>query len=142
MAADYVFVREYDGRTTDVVIVKGVEDMKVRESWSDYSLRPLSVDENAAVLTSSDEVVVKLSSLILTGEGAENYNLTTKEIYAIVSSENVASLDGLSPLGTLTRGYSLTTDGEGKVIKSVSQVTKEDVIKVRVTDGEFSASVI
>ena len=30
VAADYVFVREYDGRVTDVVIVKGVEDMKVR----------------------------------------------------------------------------------------------------------------
>ena len=32
VAADYVFVREYDGRVTDVVIVKGVEDMKVREA--------------------------------------------------------------------------------------------------------------
>ncbi len=30
VAADYVFARKYDGRVTDVVIVKGVEDMKVR----------------------------------------------------------------------------------------------------------------
>lgn len=30
LAADYVFARKYDGRVTDVIIVKGAEDMKVR----------------------------------------------------------------------------------------------------------------
>ena len=56
--------------------------------------------------------------------------------------KNVASLDGLSPLGTLTRGYSVTTDEDGKVIKSVNQIKKNDTVKVRVTDGEFNATVI
>ncbi len=30
LAADFIFARKYDGRVTDVVIVKGIEDMKVR----------------------------------------------------------------------------------------------------------------
>ena len=57
-------------------------------------------------------------------------------------AENAARLDGLSPLGTLARGYSLSKDKGGNVIKSVSQVATGDVISVTVSDGEFSAEII
>lgn len=54
-------------------------------------------------------------------------------------AQNVAKLDGLSPLGTLARGYSLTRASDGGVIKSVSQVKEGDTVSVRLCDGEFSA---
>lgn len=53
-----------------------------------------------------------------------------------------ARLDALSPLGTLSRGYSLTKKSDGEIIKSVSQVKSGDKIQVKVADGEIKAEVI
>ena len=52
----------------------------------------------------------------------------------------VSKLDGLSPLGTVARGFSVAS-GESGVIKSVSQVKSGDNISVRVADGSFDAVV-
>lgn len=57
-------------------------------------------------------------------------------------AEDAARLDGLSPLGTLGRGYSLTRDKNGRVLRSVAQVSAGDRVSVRVKDGEFSAEVV
>ena len=57
-------------------------------------------------------------------------------------AENAAKLDGLSPLGTLARGYSLSKDKNGNVLKSVTQVESGDVISVTVSDGELRAEII
>ena len=56
-------------------------------------------------------------------------------------AEGAARLDGLSPLGTLNRGYSLAKTADGRVVRSVSQVRAGDMVRVRVTDGEFAAEV-
>lgn len=57
-------------------------------------------------------------------------------------AEAAAKLNGLSPLGTLGRGYSLTKDDSGRVVRSVSQVNSGDMINVTVADGDFSARVV
>lgn len=57
-------------------------------------------------------------------------------------AEAAAKLDGLSPLGTLARGYSVVKGADGKVVKSAARVQSGDVIKVTVSDGEFSAEVL
>jgi exodeoxyribonuclease VII large subunit len=49
-------------------------------------------------------------------------------------------LQALSPLAVLKRGYAVITKNE-KVVTSVSQVRVEDVLRVRVQDGEFNARV-
>ncbi len=59
-----------------------------------------------------------------------------KQMLSVYASK----LDGLSPLGTVARGFSLAT-GESGVIKSVNQVKSGDEIKVRVSDGSFDAVV-
>lgn len=56
-------------------------------------------------------------------------------------SEASVKLDALSPLGTLARGFSVTKDNNGSVVKSVTQVNDGDTIHVTVTDGEISAQV-
>ena len=55
--------------------------------------------------------------------------------------KHIAKLDALSPLKTLTRGYSLA-EFNGHVIKSVSQVKKDDEINLRLSDGSISARVL
>lgn len=51
-----------------------------------------------------------------------------------------AKLDSLSPLATLSRGYSLTTS-DGKVVKSVDQISAGDVIETRIHNGNIISRV-
>ena len=56
-------------------------------------------------------------------------------------SEKIAKLDALSPLKTLTRGYSIT-EKNGKIIKSKNDLSKDDEIKIRFYDGEKQAKIM
>ena len=51
-------------------------------------------------------------------------------------------LHALSPLGVLSRGYAIAFDENKKVIKSVSAVEIGQPVTVKLSDGEFSASVV
>lgn len=53
----------------------------------------------------------------------------------------LSRLETLSPLATLSRGYSVAKDESGKVIKSVTSVKSGDSISVTVTDGAIKAVV-
>ncbi len=49
--------------------------------------------------------------------------------------ELVTKLDALSPLKTLTRGYTLT-EKDGKIIKSATELQQNDKVKLKFADGE------
>ncbi|MBE5041127.1 exodeoxyribonuclease VII large subunit [Ructibacterium gallinarum] len=51
----------------------------------------------------------------------------------------VSRLDGLSPLGALHRGFSVTEDGNGHVIRSVKQTAPGEKISILVEDGRILA---
>ncbi len=53
----------------------------------------------------------------------------------------VERLKGLSPLAKLNQGFSYVTAETGKVVKSVNHVSKNDVLKIYVTDGIVKAKV-
>ncbi len=54
--------------------------------------------------------------------------------------KEIARLDSLSPLKTLARGYSIVSNAEsGKIIKSISDLNKNDNINIRLIDGEKQA---
>ena len=55
--------------------------------------------------------------------------------------ELVSKLDTLSPLKTLTRGYSII-EKEGKIVKSIADLQTEDEISIRLKDGEKQAKII
>jgi len=52
-----------------------------------------------------------------------------------------SKLDSLSPLGTLSRGFSLVFSEEGNLVKLVSDVKSKDKIDVKLSDGIVRATV-
>ena len=52
-----------------------------------------------------------------------------------------AQLGAVSPLAVLQRGYSITTDKDGNVIRSAAQVKKGDVMTTRTADGTIQSTV-
>jgi len=55
---------------------------------------------------------------------------------------NIAKLDALSPLAVLTRGYSITQGGDGKVLRDAAEVKPGDKLKIRLERGKLNAEVL
>ena len=64
------------------------------------------------------------------------------EKYKSVCVKNIAKIDALSPLKTLTRGYSVVQNETGHVIKSKDDVKKNDKLNITLQDGKIDAVVI
>jgi len=54
----------------------------------------------------------------------------------------MASLDALSPLAVLGRGYSIATNERGKIIGSVDQIKQNEDVQIRLSDGKLKARVL
>ena len=67
----------------------------------------------------------------------ENKKQTEKEKYVKL----VSKLDALSPLKTLTRGYSII-ESDNKIVKSVNDLHKGQNIEIRLVDGKKEAQVL
>lgn len=52
----------------------------------------------------------------------------------------IAKLDALSPLKTLTRGYSIA-EKDGEIVKSVKTLKKDDIINLKFVDGNVETKV-
>jgi len=52
------------------------------------------------------------------------------------------SLNLLSPLSTLSRGYTITQDNEGKIITSIKKIKTEEVIFTKFHDGKVASKVV
>ena len=70
---------------------------------------------------------------------AQNQNITRKKQRYIAA---ISKLDAMSPLKVLTRGYSMTCTEQGEVVRSVSQVELGERIRVSLSDGILSATVM
>lgn len=57
------------------------------------------------------------------------------------SVELISKLDTLSPLKTLTRGYSIAQK-QGKTIKSAKEIKKDDTLDIKFIDGEIKTKVL
>lgn len=55
-------------------------------------------------------------------------------------AQNTAKLEALSPLGILTRGYSVTTLENGKVLSSVKEASVGAPVFIRLRDGAVRAT--
>ena len=57
------------------------------------------------------------------------------------ATKNIAKLDALSPLKTLARGYSIVQKNE-KIVKSINELNKDDIISLKLADGNKDAKII
>jgi exodeoxyribonuclease VII large subunit len=53
----------------------------------------------------------------------------------------MAALDALSPLNVLGRGYSITYDEKGEVLRRAEDVSVNETVKVRLSKGSFKAKI-
>ena len=54
----------------------------------------------------------------------------------------MAKLDALSPLSVLARGYSITQDDGGRIIRDAEQANPGDKLKIRLERGKLNAEVL
>jgi exodeoxyribonuclease VII large subunit len=54
----------------------------------------------------------------------------------------MASLDALSPLAVLRRGFSVTENEKGKILRSADDVKADEKVKIRLAQGKIEAKVI
>jgi exodeoxyribonuclease VII large subunit len=52
-----------------------------------------------------------------------------------------ASLDALSPLGVLQRGYAIAQDADGKLVRDAAAVKPGDVVNVRLAKGKLGTRI-
>lgn len=69
---------------------------------------------------------------------AQLHQISLKKQYFIGYT---SKLDALSPLKVLTRGYALTQQKDGSVIRSVKQIHCDDLIHITLADGNITAEV-
>ena len=84
------------------------------------------------------ENYIKIDSYVKTLENLMN---KIKEKNKNKYIELVSKLDTLSPLKTLTRGYTII-EKDGKIVKSITDLKREDNISIRLKDGEKQAKII
>ena len=113
-------------------LIKKVEIMKLRYEKcmsSRVFKEPLrNINDNYLKI---DTYVKRLENIIRVKQKEEK----TKYV------ELVSKLDALSPLKTLTRGFSIT-EKDNKIVKSVKDLNSGDKIDLRFVDGERQATVL
>ena len=72
----------------------------------------------------------------LTAAQTDNLSLHHRRYIALA-----ASLDAMSPLRVLSRGYSIASGADGTVVKSVSELSEGEKIRLRLSDGSASCVV-
>ncbi|MGN1013050.1 MAG: exodeoxyribonuclease VII large subunit [Clostridia bacterium] len=79
-----------------------------------------------------------IDNLMTKSESTLKYKV---EKYKTRCIKSITKIDTLSPLKTITRGYCVTEDIDGKIVRKVSDVKPNEEIKITVTDGKISAIV-
>ena len=70
---------------------------------------------------------------------AQNHNITRARQRFIAQ---ISKLEAMSPLKVLTRGYSMAQTQRGEVVRSINQVELGERIRIRLSDGTISATVM
>ena len=83
----------------------------------------------------------KYISLDMINKSLQNSINNKVQINKTKMVELITKLDSLSPLKTLTRGYSIL-EKDNKIVKSVKSLNINDEIRIRLIDGNAKAKVI
>ena len=89
-------------------------------------------------------LIHQISGAMASDEGTLRFNgtdITHLPMHERVLAGLARSLNALSPLATLERGYAIAFDAQGRTVQSIQQVNVDDTLRVRVRDGEIAAKV-
>lgn len=105
------------------------------ENKLEYNVMRLKKVMTSKVFTSPlqriNDEYVKVDKLMQTLLNVLNSKIKDNKIKLV---KNIAKLDTLSPLKTLTRGYSIT-ESKGKIVKYARDLKTGDEINIRFQDG-------
>ena len=124
-------LKQYNNRYKNA-LKKKIEVMRL--SYEKCMARPAFKNPTQKINEKLIVVDMKVKSL------QTSINLKLKEERTKFVKE-VARLDSLSPLKTLSRGYSIVTTQNGNIAKSVEDLKKDDEVKIRLIDGEKQAKI-
>ena len=75
------------------------------------------------------------------GELLHKTMVNTVDSKRLMLGAAVGRLEGVNPMSVINRGYSMTLDGSGNIVSSISDVNTGDGISVRIKDGSIFARV-
>lgn len=102
------------------------------------SRRALKYLSEAGVLSGPDAITrARRMNLIYLSDKADAFVIRKITEKNAALSRLAAKMETLSPLSVLTRGYSIAENAEGSVIRSVTDVKKDDEVTLRVSDGSI-----
>ena len=113
--------------------------LAARVSDVSHRIEVLSAALGTSLSSRAADVSHRLESLSAALGASAVLNLTRSES---AFDKLKSKLALLSPYSVLDRGYSLTTDASGAVVRSADQVKTGDVVRTRLASGEISSAVI
>ena len=117
----------------DVSLSKKLDSMKLRFQ----KIKKSKLFTNPQYLLTDRKL--RLDYIIKQIENSSRILIKNKKIGLVKS---VSKLDSLSPLKTLSRGFSVVEDDDGKIIKKCSELKKNQHIKITMEDGKAEARVL
>ncbi len=132
------------------------DSLALRKNIQDYTMRIYScltskLTFNREIIKNISEKNVMKSPRIYFQERRLNLDFLTEKLSSATSKtvlksrekfvSLVSALDAMSPLKVLSRGYSITSDCNGKIIKKISDVESGAKLNIRVEDGSIKCTV-
>ncbi len=106
----------------------------LRSSFSNISNRLLLRSPQGQILNSRQYV----DELIRRGSLSLSHSLRVRQIQLSAAEQRLSSLN---PLSILERGFAIVTQTDGQVVMSAGQVSPDEPLDVRVSDGMFGVKV-
>ena len=125
-------LKTYENRFQNA-LVKKVEVMKLR--YEKCMARRVFTNPLQRV----NEEYILLDRYMKAIENSIKMKLEEKRIYMV---KWAAKLDTLSPLKTLTRGYTIVENEYGKIIKNAKDLKKTDKVNLKFADGNKKAEIL
>ena len=121
--------------TSSYILKKPTAMYEVKEQSLDYLIDRLNSGINKIV----DNVKIRLYKSV------NSYVLTNPDILYKYKEQNLShlvnKLEVLNPINTIKRGYAIVKK-EDKVISSVKNIKKDDIIDIEVKEGKINAKVV
>lgn len=115
-------------------------DQRIRMAWNNNCQQYKNdlVQTNAQLLALSPEHKINISGNRVANCWQQIQLMMNNQLHQqrLQLTNQVSTLNALSPLQTMSRGYSITYDSNGKALKNASSLKRGDTLKTRLHENE------